>query len=994
MQLLKRFWPSLVILGVITALFATNYQPSTYLSGWDNLQTDLNPFLGVKRAFMSVWQEYQSLGLVAGMGHAADLVRATTIWLLSFILPSSLLRYSFHFLMLLSGALGMLQLLQQLGFNKEKRKYALAGALFYIFNFAITQMMFFPFEPFSVFVGLLPWEIWIFIKVISSKVTRRDWLAFGIINILATPQAVAQQLFVVYCMLLGLITLGEFLQSKSKLVLKNAILSLILILSINSFWLLPQLYFLTTSGSVVKEAKINQLATSDVFYANKDKGTISSFSRFEGFFYDRVDQNQQPLFEQWKKHRTNPIVLFTIYLLSLLSLIGVFFPSRARKGFVFCLILVGLSLLSSMYPLNLINDFIRENSFINQIFRSPFTKFSIPFALIAAYFFTVTLARLDKLMAGSKKALTPVLALGLILIAISTLPSFKGQSISPVMQVKFPAAYSDLTTYFKTIDKNKRIGLLPEYTFWGWYHYRWGYDGSGFLWYGIEQPIISRTFDVWSLSSESYFWELKNALEAEDTQGLQNVFEKYSVDYVLFDKSLLPIVSSTKGIQYQSIQQLLAKTKNITKEKEFGFLTLYKIQHSIKSESFVSIATNMPNVGPGVKLTNLDTAYADVGAYLTTDTRPLDRYYPFLDLTTQTQLADKNWNITEYNSSWTITAKLSPGLSLYHPTLASEAAMDLYRDNKAIKYVLPLTTKQTGDALSISFPKNTLDDFVPANANVTSCSTQYDGLIRTEVIDKDLQLIARSGATGCFSFSDESLDQRYGYLVSIKHTNDLGQPFFFYVLDKTKDQAYVEDRLTQPEQTYILGSKFEGGLGYSLTFQSTSLPNVPALNTLKGVSIDLLPYNELREAYLEKSKGVIPRATFIKNFKALKTSYYHYDVSTQPLSTNTTTLILHQSYSSGWHAYELPSNAGFFKKTFPFVFAKPLNHIEVNNWENGWTVPSQKMPSIIIIIFLPQYLEYIGFAVLTIIAIVGTILYARPRHKLDKNEDSMISLTS
>ena len=77
--------------------------------------------------------------------------------------------------------------------------------------------------------------------------------------------------------------------------------------------------------------------------------------------------------------------------------------------------------------------------------------------------------------------------------------------------------------YFKNIDKNKRIALLPDHTFWGWFYHRWGYNGSGFLWYGIEQPIVSRTFDSWSSKSEGYFWEMKTAAEAENVEQFEAV---------------------------------------------------------------------------------------------------------------------------------------------------------------------------------------------------------------------------------------------------------------------------------------------------------------------------------------------------------------------------------------------------------------------------------------------------------------------------------------
>ncbi|MDO9027555.1 MAG: hypothetical protein Q7U68_01665, partial [Candidatus Roizmanbacteria bacterium] len=102
------------IFFIVLVIFLTNYKAGTYLSGWDNLQTELNPGLAVKRAFFSVWEEYQSFGLTAGMAHAADLPRAVFLWIMSFVLPQNMVRYFYHMLMLLLGGLGTFKVIKSL----------------------------------------------------------------------------------------------------------------------------------------------------------------------------------------------------------------------------------------------------------------------------------------------------------------------------------------------------------------------------------------------------------------------------------------------------------------------------------------------------------------------------------------------------------------------------------------------------------------------------------------------------------------------------------------------------------------------------------------------------------------------------------------------------------------------------------------------------------------------------------------------------------------
>jgi len=159
----------LLLFIVVSVLFFVNYKSGTYLSGWDNLQTELNPGLAVKRAFFSVWEEYQSFGLTAGMAHAADLPRAVFLWIMSFIIPQNMIRYFYHFLMLLLGGMGAFVL-----FKKTSAVNAFFGALFYMLNLGTVQIFYLPFESFSTFFALLPWGIWAFLFVIARNIVTKQ----------------------------------------------------------------------------------------------------------------------------------------------------------------------------------------------------------------------------------------------------------------------------------------------------------------------------------------------------------------------------------------------------------------------------------------------------------------------------------------------------------------------------------------------------------------------------------------------------------------------------------------------------------------------------------------------------------------------------------------------------------------------------------------------------------------------------------------------------
>ncbi len=85
----------------------------------------------------------------------------------------------------------------------------------------------------------------------------------------------------------------------------------------------------------------------------------------------------------------------------------------------------------------------------------------------------------------------------------------------------------------------------------------------------------------------------------------------------------------------------------------------------------------------------------------------------------------------------------------------------------------------------------------------------------------------------------------------------------------------------------------------------------------------------------------------------------YYLAKLDPAPQGNQTLILSQSFDNGWIAIAKTNS-------FPF-FAVLKNHILVNNWSNGWTLPSNEVTNnelTIVIFFLPQLWQWLGFALL------------------------------
>ena len=82
----------------------------------------------------------------------------------------------------------------------------------------------------------------------------------------------------------------------------------------------------------------------------------------------------------------------------------------------------------------------------------------------------------------------------------------------------------------------------------------------------------------------------------------------------------------------------------------------------------------------------------------------------------------------------------------------------------------------------------------------------------------------------------------------------------------------------------------------------------------------------------------------------------------------------YKAYEDGWTAYGIKNHESgimnYAATVLSFVFGDKIEqHVKVNGWANGWTI---KPPTInsqqltIVIVYLPQYLEYAGFAILGI----------------------------
>lgn len=696
---MKKYWPIAGLFLVISAIVLTNYTPGTWLTGWDNLHPEFDFVLNFRRALFSVWQEYQGLGLLAGMAHASDLFRVLFLWVMSLVIPQSFIRYFFHFSMLFLGALGTFYSAKKIFLTehneRHRTKVALLSGLFYLLNVGTAQLFFTPFEPFSMFFGFFPWELYVLFRYLKEP-TRKYLLHLALVNLIATAQAYVQTLFFVYLLVILLILFIYSITEKKFAAVKKSFFVLLIIFLMNAFWILPNAYFTFTSVSVTENAMNNRMNVDRFFESNKEKGSLHNTATLNWLDAIPKAPGEADFALPWKNHLASSPVHLISYLFFFVMLVGLTSKNKYREYllalFFFCLIL----LLSDTPIFSTINNLFRSLPMAHQIFRSAINKIAVPTVFIFSLGFGLGIARISDRF---RKTVPLIFGLSLFALLYMAIPTFQGNFFSRQVRISIPPSYFELFTYLKKNEKNQRIMNLPQDSYWGWGTYRWGSHGSGFLWYGIEQPIMDRAFDVWSKELEQYYWELSYALKKNDQTLFNNVVDKYGIGLVLFDSSYTP---SDSGSQKNLIKQedLLAKNKSVQLIKQFGSIKLYKIARKDDLANFVTISDDLPTSYLRDEFRNEDKMYTKSGQYRVDEsTDNIDHYYPFDSLFTNRFQNEVGFTIHDDRDNTYITASIPKGnFTLHLPSLLNESLIPMQ-----------VQAKQDGDLsiirLTIAYPE-------------------------------------------------------------------------------------------------------------------------------------------------------------------------------------------------------------------------------------------------------------------------------------------------
>lgn len=837
----KHIFP-LSLIGIWAVLVCQNYTYGTFLSGWDTLHPEFNLPLAFSRIFTGVWRPDQGLGTTAIQSHMAELPRLLYLWCASLVLPASLLRYSYFFLMLLAGPLGMYALMKRL-LGNHAAKTAFIGALMYLCNFATVQQFIVPLEMFATQYGLLPWLLLVMLDILHAPSKKRLlWLA--ILSFVAGAQAHTATLLYAYLTEIFLM-LGVYLAIHRQHVgtyVKRVAAIIAVMLATNLYIILPNMYAAAAHGLEVSESKVNRLFSPEAFAKTQAYGTpinaaIAKNFLFNWQLYDYQTHQFAPVLGPWVTFADNPWVVATGYSVFALSLVGIVLAWKKKRTVLISLtplfFVSFLMLINGTWPMPKLFDLLGSVApVVHEALRFPFTKFSILYiagvSIFASYAVEIFIHSI--LHQTLYKRLFTILICASLLF--SFLPAFEGYLIQPAMRIRIPNEYFDMFHWFQAQPADGRVAILPIHSFWNWTYYRWGYQGAGFLQFGIPQPILDRDYDRWSPYNEQYEKDLSYAVYSQNPTNIRTTLAKYNVSWVLVDNSVFAPASNENQTLLWLLPDLLARA-GLTKVNTFGNdITVYRAT----SRPLIAGYTNLPSQ---------------------------ESLNPYM------ALLDKNERVKE-NIPGTLIADLS-GRTYVATNTPTLDHIDLPALDHARDYLLEITSVHT-----LGFPL----ELCVSNALTSHC---------------DL----------------------YVHLGS--------------------QQGTITER-------FLLPKLDDFGIGYSLDFNNFTIQGMTSVNQLSRIRVLTLP--SINTHVTDQAATAIPQRVS----EILPTLYR------VTITSPVTSLVFNESFEAGWIAIQN---------------GKLLPHTKVSGWANAWsgnfgTNDIIETSGSIYIIFLPQLLEWIGFALLPV----------------------------
>ncbi|NCN87768.1 MAG: hypothetical protein GW941_02640 [Candidatus Pacebacteria bacterium] len=658
---------NLPLFGVVfigLAIAYLNIDLNKSYSGWDNIIAELDVVRYARQVFFGAWTEHQSFGAPAAQGQLAEVTRLPILFLLKWLLPDNLVRYTYIFSTFIIGGVGMYFYISKIwlkGVSKMSNWLGFLGGVYYLLHILTLQQFYISFEMFMAQFAFFPFLLILlhnFVpkskqSAIKSVFTVKNILLFIGLQFLISPSAHTQTVFYlgVLFSLVYMVVISRH-QGLIRSLILGFLIGLMTFMT-NVYWIMPNLYYGLHNAHYVSESRDNYLFGPESVGSIKDASTFSNLTSGTQYLFNWKDYSFSEdkfhfIFNEWQDHLGQLGVSIILQLFGLMTLLGLFTtildkdvgPERFAISYVyiFCLALIWLDL----FPTGPLLDLLYQNDSFLEAFRNPFTKLSIIYSVVSVLLFTHLVSLFVDYLSRRRKKIIPIhfRAFGLIIvitmgIIYTAWPTFRGNFISEKLQLEYPDQYYQMFNYLKTRDRDLRVLQLPQLSHAGWEYYDWqflgkdnGYQGMGFYFFGFPQAFVNRDSDRWVETSDFFYHELKYVLDKKDPEQFASVLDKYNVDLIIVDETK---IDSSMKHDYQLDHQLSVDA-GLSEVWQKDFLTIYE-REDVSSEDSLINPSRITMVSAETDRVRQDFVYQNEGDYILVDKQTAGIVYPFSSLT-------------------------------------------------------------------------------------------------------------------------------------------------------------------------------------------------------------------------------------------------------------------------------------------------------------------------------------------------------------------------
>jgi hypothetical protein len=580
LKFISKNWGKVLLALVLIFIVIINFRWGYFVLGNDNYSPEEDPGISVKRYLTQpVWREYRGLG-VPSDSEQIDIFRSLLFLGLEKVgMPLWFISQMSVWVVFFCGPWFMAVLVEKVFLKKDSDKknwLFLISGLLYCGNLLMIWLFYSPLKPFIFLWGFLPMFLVASFGVLEKQ-NIKNVLFFLISLISVSASFMVPTMFVVTTLVVLMFCWQFWKMGKN---IKHILFFLLVYLVWQLYWLVPFGIYVKTNNTQLSESIINKEITPWTIQKEITYNKWNNVPRFVNSWLDSKNQDDTYLFSEAEVYNNNWLMVFDSYIPFILVILATFYLSKKYKTKYLPMIVlwwVGFWLTKgSNGPMGGIYVWMQDHiPLFRQVFRWGSSKFWPMLLLPMPILICLLMERIFV-----KKWFFKIFSLFLIgFLLIYIYPVFKAKLINDRDFVKIPSEYYQLKGYLETNKLEGRILVSPEANMLYFRNYEWGFFGSVFWSYFIENPIIEKALITGSKENEDAFETIYEMYYSLDPDLFYKTLLKYKVDYIIADKN-----ASSFGNGYfydwEDFDRQILNNQNFEKVGEWGKLTLLRVKTS------------------------------------------------------------------------------------------------------------------------------------------------------------------------------------------------------------------------------------------------------------------------------------------------------------------------------------------------------------------------------------------------------------------------------